>query len=70
MIRPSGWLLGTLNEVFAVPEPSVVTVGSHVSWKSVVTLELPIGLKLKLDSTKVALRLTVSPLVIRTGLPG
>ena len=69
-MSPRGWLFGTLNDVFAVPDPSVVTVDSHVSWKSVVTLTLPIGLKLKLDSTRVALRLTVSPRFTKTGLPG
>ena len=58
---------GTVNDVFAVPEPSVVTDGSHVSWNFVVTSRLPRGWKLKLDSTKVALKLTVSPRLTRIG---
>ena len=70
MISPSGWLDGIENDVFAIPEPSVVTEGSQVSWNLVVTDKLPSALKLKLDSTRVALRFTVSPRFTSTGFPG
>ena len=68
--KPSGWLASRTKLALAKPSPVVVVSATQDSWNIIATGYPPRGANKSVASTNLALKFTVSPRLIITGLIG